>query len=168
MKERLDIAIYNRPIPGDLLKQMFDILFDNMSQISIMGGNYEEDAGLWITNAAPYIEHVAVASNDNQIAGYFQYRFLDNTLYMDEFQIRMEYQGSGLFRQILTAVTELAPTCVGNTEACVEKGNIKSQQILEMLGLNNVGETESGNSYVYRGEYAGLKSYINKNNACNM
>ncbi len=43
-------------------------------------------------------------------------------------------------------------------EAYAHKCNEKSQAILERLGLVQMGENKSGNSYYYKGPYADLRA----------
>lgn len=71
---------------------------------------------------------------------------------MDEIQFKKEYQGCGLFAELYHYLTTVIPAGTRYVEAFARKENLKSQGILEHLGLSVVGESKNGNSLHFKGE----------------
>ena len=154
---------YFKDIPQAHIPHMFDILAGNMRIIAPTGDSYEEDRRIWLAEAVPAFEHVILIFNDGQLAGFFQYRLLDNTLRMDEIQFAKPYQGSGLFKLLYQYITTIIPQDTQHVATCANKVNQKAQNILEYLGLQRIGENKNGKSFIYNGEYqAILEKYGNK------
>lgn len=62
---------------------------------------------------------------------------------MDEIQFKKEYQGCGLFDELYHYLTTVIPAGTRYVEAFARKENLKSQGILEHLGLSVVGESKT-------------------------
>ena len=75
---------------------------------------------------------------------------------MEEIQIKSKYHGSGIFRSFYSCLISQLPKDIRYVEAYSHKNNVKSQRILEHLGLTQCGENKNGNSYHYKGDYAVL------------
>lgn len=84
---------------------------------------------------------------------------------MDEIQFKKEYQGCGLFAELYHYLTTVIPAGTRYVEAFARKENLKSQGILEHLGLSVVGESKNGNSLHFKCEYKALseRNYFYKN-----
>ena len=142
-----------KDIPQERLLGMFDILAGNMRNIAPTGDSYEDDRRIWLAEAVPAFEHVILILDDDRLAGYFQYRLQENTLHMDEIQFAKPYQGSGLFKLLYQYITTIIPKETQHVAACVNKKNMKAQNILEYLGLQRTGENKNGKSFIYNGAY---------------
>ena len=139
----------------DILPGIFKILHDNMSIISPTGSAYEEDFAVWRGYIIPAMqeEHrqMVLMLCDGDLAGYFQYNIRGDSFMMEEIQIKPEYQGTGLFSELYRWLENELPAGIFSVEAYSNKNNVKSQKILEHLGLRRIGENKSGSSYFYRG-----------------
>ena len=104
---------------------------------------------------------------EDKLCGFFQYFVSDTTFRMDEIQFKKEYQGCGLFAELYHYLTTVIPAGTRYVEAFARKENLKSQGILEHLGLSVVGESKNGNSLHFKGEYKALseRNYFYKNAA---
>ena len=144
----------------------FEILYENMNAIAPTGDSYETDLRLWYDNIYPLMEkdgrQLVLIYCKGELAGYFQYSVLDNTLLMEEIQFRANYHGSGMFRQLYTWLTEQLPKDLCHVAAYAHKSNRKSQNILNYLGLVCCGENKSGNSFYYKGSYRTLLNKYGK------
>ena len=144
----------------------FEILYENMNAIAPTGDSYETDLRLWYDNIYPLMEkdgrQLVLICCKGELAGYFQYSVLDNTLLMEEIQFRANYHGSGMFRQLYTWLTEQLPKDLCHVAAYAHKSNRKSQNILNYLGLVCCGENKSGNSFYYEGSYRTLLNKYGK------
>ena len=87
------------------------------------------------------------------MSGFFQYFVNDTTFRMDEIQFKKEYQGCGLFTELYHYLTTIIPVQTKYVDAFARKKNLKSQRILEHLGLSVVGESKNGKSLYFKGEY---------------
>ena len=141
----------------ELLPKLYDILHTNMSYIAPTGNTYETDRRLWLENVAPAMKkeqrQIILMYVDEELAGFFQY-YLSNELFMmEEIQIKARYHGTGLFRQFFAWLVKELPADLKYVEAYSHKSNLKSQAILEYLGLGKIKENEEGQLLHYRGEY---------------
>ena len=75
---------------------------------------------------------------------------------MDEIQFKKEYQGCGLFAELYHYLTTIIPVQTKYVDAFSRKENLKSQKILEHLGLSVVGEGKNGKCLYFKGEYKTL------------
>ena len=75
---------------------------------------------------------------------------------MDEIQFKKEYQGCGLFTELYHYLTTIISVQTKYVGAFAWKENLKSQRILEHLGLAVVGESKNGKSLYFKGEYKTL------------
>ena len=90
------------------------------------------------------------------MSGFFQYLVNDTTFRMDEIQFKKEYQGCGLFTELYHYLTTIISAQTKYVDAFARKENLKSQRILEHLGLAVVGESKNGKSLYFKGEYKTL------------
>lgn len=90
---------------------------------------------------------------EDTLCGFFQYFVNYKTFRMDEIQFKKEYQGCGLFAELYHYLTTIIPVQTKYVDAFSRKENLKSQRILEHLGLSVVGESKNGKSLYFQGEY---------------
>lgn len=93
---------------------------------------------------------------EDKLCGFFQYFVNDTTFRMDEIQFKKEYQGCGLFAELYHYLTTVIPAGTRYVEVFARKEHLKSQGILEHLGLSVVGESKNGNSLHFKSEYKAL------------
>ncbi len=147
----------------EYLPELFKILAENMTKINPTGNTYEEDYAYWsICNKellAAKKRKIIIIRYNQVIAGFFMYTVCDATLKMDEIQIAAYYQGkSNIFRLLYQYLFTILPENILYVESYANRKNIKSQQILEHLGLKKVEEKKNG--YKYRGTYTDLRKWF--------
>ena len=140
-----------------VLPLLFDILHANMSRIAPTGNTYEEDLASWLFCVSPALEkeprRILLIRDRDEIAGFFQY-FVNNALFMmEEIQLKDRYHGTGVFGELYAYLTRIIPKDTELVEAYAHKSNHRSIAVLTHLGLEIVGENQSGNSYHFRGKY---------------
>ena len=137
--------------------ELFPILSGNMNAIAPTGGNYEQDLAVWRAYIVPAVREgrcrIVRMLSGGELAGYFQYHITEDSFMMEEIQIKPVYQGTGLFRELYRWLKGQLPAGLAYVEAYANKKNLKSQGILESLGLERTGENQSGSSYHYEGSY---------------
>ena len=143
-----------------VLLRLFDILFSNMGEKYPTGDTREEDCSMWSAFFTDSLKDeqrqlVLVYSADTLI-GYFQYRIVDRSFFMEELQINKEHQGSGVFGKLYTWLLPQLPRDLQTVEAYTDKRNTKTQGVLAHLGLTVCGENKNGKSYHYKGAYNNL------------
>jgi hypothetical protein len=81
---------------------------------------------------------------------------------MEEIQFKLEYHGSGMFKQLYRYLITIIPPDTKHVEAYANKRNEKSQLILKLLGLEVIGENKNGNSWNFKGKYNTLVGKFKK------
>ncbi len=142
--------------PDEELTRLFPILYANMNAIAPTGEGYDRDLEEWLGAVRPALEkparNIIVISDDEGLAGFFQFYVNETTFMMEEIQFIPEYQGKGVFQKLYAHLAEIVPHDIQFVEAYAHKNNTKSQSILKHLGLQTVGENKNGNSYHFRGD----------------
>lgn len=150
-----EFEFLNREKINSALPELFKVLHGNMSLIAPTGGTFEEDFTVWqeymVTAVREERRQIVLMRCDGELAGYFQYDTGGGVFMMEEIQIKPQYQGNGMFRELYRWLEDKIPGDIAYVEAYSNKDNLKSQGILERLGLERVGENRSGSSYLYRG-----------------
>lgn len=145
----------DKPAHEPVLTEVFKILRDNMELIAPTGFTFEEDFAVWRDYIVPAMQdkgrQMVLMFCDDELAGYFQYDIHEDSFIMEEIQIKPKCQGTGLFRELYRWLEKKLPAGLASVEAYSNKNNVKSQKILECLGLSRIGENKSGSSYHYRG-----------------
>ncbi len=139
---------------------IFNILADNMEKIAPTGNTREEDYKFWYESVKDGLKRderqIVLIKNADSIIGFFQYFTNENTFMMEEIQFKIEYQGSGIFRQLYAFLIENIRNDLEFVEAYANVNNQKSIAILKKLGLQIIGMNKNGNSYHFRGNYSDL------------
>ena len=161
-----EFEFLNREKINSALPELFKVLHGNMSLIAPTGGTFDEDFAIWQEYIIPAVREeqrqIVLMYCGGKLAGYFQYDTGGGVFMMEEIQIKPEYQGTGLFRELYRWLGDKIPGDVTYVEAYSNKENLKSQGILERLGLRRIGESKSGDSYHYMGNCRGLWDYLEK------
>ncbi len=142
------------------INEMFEILANNMNVIAPTGNSYDADFKIWSECVVPAWREgersVILIFCEDILCGFFQYFVNDTTFRMDEIQFKKEYHGCGLFAELYHYLTTIISVQTKYVDAFVRKENLKSQRILEHLGLSVVGESKNGKSLYFKGEYKTL------------
>ena len=156
----LSFEYLNKPDFPTVSYDIFSILADNMTAIAPTGNSREEDYNLWydaVCDGLKREERQIILIRDNEtLVGFFQYYTNGDTFMMEEIQFKIEYQGSGVFRQLYAFLIENIRNDLEFVEAYANVNNQKSIAILKKLGLYNIGMNKNGNSYHFRGNYSDL------------
>jgi len=140
---------------------IFRILHTNMNVIAPSGNSMEEDYSEWYSAVSRGLlsdaRQIVLMYSDGAPAGFFQYYTTNDTLMMEEIQIKSEYRGSGIFRELYRWLLTKIPESVTAVEAYSHKENLNSQGVLGHLGLTVIGENKNGNSYHFRGDMSRIR-----------
>lgn len=147
-----------------LLPQLFCILHRNMSHIAPTDCSYEEDQKVWLSYITPELDKqrvkIVLMYVGENLAGYFQYRVTEDTMEVDEIEIKPEYQRTMVFYRFGQFMIDQMLDDVKYLTSYVHKENHYSQSIHESLGMECVGENKSGTSWFYRGEAAKIAAHF--------
>ena len=161
-------SLLNKSKFNDFSKELFDILANNMDNIAPTGNSYEDDFSTWYEAVSEGLQkkerHIVIISFDGKLIGFFQYYVNNNGLFMmEEIQILTEYQEKkyNIFSKLFDYIFTILPTNIITVEAFANKKNIKSQQILQHLGLIIIGDNKNGNCYHFQGNFENLIKWYN-------
>lgn len=147
-------------------RELFNILADNMIIIAPTDNSREEDYKCWYEAMSDALlreeRNIIVFNNGDEIIGYFQYNINANTLVMEEIQIKSDYQGRGLVRELYKFVDSIIKTDIEFVEAYANINNIRSIGMLEKFGLSKIGLNKNGHSYHFKGKNKNLKTWYEK------
>ena len=150
-----DVSFFNKKDDKAVLPQLFHLLCENMRQIAPTGNTPEQDFQIWMRSIVPALEQnerdILLIKCNHRIIGYFQYSIKGTSFLMEEVQLARAYWGSGAFAALFCFLASIVPDYVTVVKANASKKNLKSQAILEHLGLKRTGESKNGNSYCYAG-----------------
>lgn len=152
----ISFRFLRREEAATILPQLFRILHTNMSLIAPSDCSYDEDRTLWLAYIIPALDQAEISillmyAGDN-LAGYFQYRIVGDTMAIDEVEIKPEYQRTMVFYRFCQFLLSQIPEEVKYLTSYVHKENRNSQSIHAALGMERIGENGSGTSWHYRGE----------------
>ena len=162
----IEFEYLNKVELSEHAQEIFEILSSNMVKIAPTGNSLEEDYRHWFGCIGDSLQReerqiVLVKDKDN-IVGYFQYSTNADTFFMEEIQLRAEYQGKGVFRALYGFVMENIKPELKLVDAYASTCNKKSISILEMLGLKNIGMNKNGRSYHFKGDFVDLVKWYEK------
>lgn len=150
----------NKPDFSALSRDLFNILADNMEVIAPTGNTREEDCKCWfegVSNGLKRDERQIVLIKDADcIIGFFQYYTNSDTFMMEEIQIKPEYQGKNIFRELYGFLIQNIIEDIEFVEAYANISNHKSIGILEKLGLSKIGMSKNGRCFHFKGNYSNL------------
>lgn len=139
----------------DLLPHLFCLLYENMNEIAPSGLSEAEELPGWLEAVGPAVQKeprkIVLVKDGGELIGYFQYYINETTFMMEEIQFKRAYHGSGLFNALYSFLYQTIKAFPESVEAYSHKDNLKSQCILEHLGLERIGENKNGSCFHYRG-----------------
>ncbi len=147
--------------------KLFNILADNMAVIAPTGNSRKEDYKCWYKAVGAGLRkkerHIILIKDNDTIIGFFQYYINSDALMMEEIQIKPEYQGRGLVRELYAFADSNIKTDVEFVEAYANTKNTRSIGMLEKFGLKSIGLNKNGCSYHFKGRKTDLKKWYEKN-----
>ncbi len=133
--------------PDEELTRLFPILYANMNAIAPTGEGYDRDLEEWLGAVRPALEkparNIIVISDDEGLAGFFQFYVNETTFMMEEIQFVPRLWGSGAFEALYTHLRRIVPQSVPFVEAYAHRLNTKSQGILAHLGLEPIADANN-------------------------
>ena len=158
----------NKPDFTALSNEIFNILADNMEVIAPTGNTRAEDYNCWlgcVTDGLKRDERqiILIKDHDN-IIGFFQYYTNADTFMMEEIQLKREYHGKGIFRDLYGFIISSIRSDIAFVEAYASINNDKSVGILKKFGLSNIGLNKNGRSFHFKGNYSDLIKWYNSTN----
>lgn len=153
----MSIELLNKAEKEKILPGLFRILAENMSRIAPTSNPLEEDFEVWKEAVYPALNReerqILLIKKNDEIIGYCQYYVNEGRFMVEEVQLKREYWGSSAFYELMCFLMKRIPEDTQWIEAYANKNNIRSQKIINRLGMTIVGENKSGTSYFFRGPY---------------
>ena len=148
--KEINLQEFDQYVPG-----MFSILAANMMQIHPEETVTGDDFIRWAAfQREHFSEKTFVVFMDGDIlAGYFQYALRGNDLFVEEIEIRPEYQVRyNILGRLLRFMRDRIPEHITTLSAYINKNNPRSYTVAEKLGLSVAAESASGKSLLYSGD----------------
>ncbi|MBR5961996.1 MAG: GNAT family N-acetyltransferase [Clostridia bacterium] len=142
---------------------MFSILASNMLLIHPEESVAEDDFTAWKTYQQEHFSEKTfiVFEDGGTLAGYFQYSLRDHDFFIEEIEIRPDYQVRyNILGSLLRFVRDSIPDHITTLSAYINKDNPRSYRVAETLGLSVVLESASGKSLLYSGD---IRRLLNRN-----
>lgn len=164
----ISFKFLDKTLIKEFCERLFYILHSNMSTIAPTGNSYEDDYSIWSNIIKSELEspnrHIILIYNESTIVGFFMYSIKNHdTFKMEEIEILKDYQKNyNIFRLLYGYIIECLPPYVELVEASANKNNIKSQAILQMLGLKIASENQR--TYFFKGCYNDLLCWFHHKN----
>ncbi len=122
-----------------ILPELFDLLYDNMSEITPANLTYEQEKMQWLGNVSPALDkparQIIMCYADEELIGYIQYYINCKLLMIEELQLKKEYQCTLTFYRFCKYFIGTLPADIEHVEACADKRNINSQKLMQSLGM---------------------------------
>ena len=143
-----------------ILPTLFSLFYENMRSIVPFEKAYDEFLIEWSSEVGNALKKeprkLVLMYCECQFVGFCMYYVNNGIFMMEEIQIKKEFQGSGIFRLFYEWLVKRLPDDILFVEAFVNVENLKSQKILEHMGLSKFDEVQNGRFLHYKGNYAVL------------
>lgn len=158
MASAVSFTYLSKPDFPHIARDIFDILENNMSRIAPTGLTAEENYRCWYSSVSEGLKkaprQIVLIQDGGKLIGFFQYYTNSETFMMEEFQLRPEYHGTGIFRALYAFVIPCIPEHPPCIEAYASIRNDRSIGILQKLGLKKQNLNKTGHSWHFKGDYA--------------
>lgn len=154
----------NKQEKEQILPELFDLLYDNMSVIIPAEVPYAQQREQWLANVSPALEkaprNIILCFVNNVLAGYLQYYTTTNLIMIEEIQLKKPYQKTTVFYSFCKYLIENLPPHIEIVEAYADKRNLYSQDLMKKLGMSRFDE-ETDSSFLHmRGSVSFIKRYF--------
>lgn len=141
----------------EIIPIIFDILYENMSKITIFKGKYEIEKAKFLACISPAMlkekRQIVLFYDKDFLIGYAQY-FVNNQVFrVEEIQIISKYQRTMLLYQFCKFIKTVIPKDTLYIEAYAHKLNTNSQALIKSVGMKLIDEDKESNTYHYKGYY---------------
>ena len=148
----------DRELP--LLADLFVILYRNMESVAPLGEDYGAEQATWVScitqalTKAP--RQILLIYSGDDLAGFCMYYIREDLLMVEELQLKPAYQKTVLAAEIFRFLRRTLFPKVRWIEAYADRRNLRSQALMEKLGMVMLEEPEESNFVHFRGSAADL------------
>ena len=132
------------------LPKLFDLLYDNMSEIAPANSTYEHQKKQWLGNVSPALDksarQIIMCYADDELIGYIQYYINDKLIMVEELQLKKKYHCTLTFYRFCKHLICTLSTNIEYVEAFADKRNINSQKLMQRLGMKII---DSNSEFVH-------------------
>lgn len=158
----ITVTFLNKKEKNFWLPRLFDLFYENMQEIAPSDLSYEQEKGQWLAEVSPALDkdprQIILCFVDDALAGYVQYYTNQNLLMIEEIQMAKECQQTTLFYSMCKYLAKALPEGVEIVEAFAEKQNLRSQKLMQRLGMVQI---EQNDHFVHlRGSIQNIKRFF--------
>ena len=139
-----------------LLPELFDLLFENMSDIAPFSGSREAEKTQWVDRIKDALKReprrMLLLYGGNTLAGFCMYYINGGKLMVEEVQIRKDYQQTTAPAELFRFLKGILTPDTACIEAYADKRNLNSRRLMEKHRMEPMGETSDGTCIHYRGK----------------
>ena len=129
----------NKDEKEKFLPILFDLLCENMREITPTDLTYEQEKTHWLGNVSPALDkparQIMMCFADEELIGYIQYYTSNKLIMIEELQLKHEYHCTLTFYRLCKYFISTLPADIEYVEAFAEKRNNNSQKLMQKLGM---------------------------------
>lgn len=129
------------------LPRLFRLLHENMKTIAPSDLSREQEENAYCANVSRALEkeprRILLCLEGDSLVGFVQYYTRGDLLMVEEVQLHREYQRTLLLRRIVRVLNQSLPGEIRWVEAYADKRNLRSQKLMEKLGMVVLQEEDS-------------------------
>lgn len=157
----MGITFLNKHRAGEVLPQLFALLYANMQEIAPSGNTYQQDWLAWQQEVAPALmkepRQILLLSVQDELVGFCQYYIHNGVFVIEELQIKPTHRSSVLFFCLYRFFQRIIPKDTVWIEAWADLRNQNSCHLMGKLGMQAVEILEQQGFVHYRGKLSEMR-----------
>ena len=155
-------AVLNKEEKSLWLPRLFDLYYENMHEVAPGDLPYQQEKQQWLGQVSPALEkdprQIILCFSGDALVGYVQYYTNKNLLMIEELQMTKACQQTTLFYGMCKHLNKVLPEGLEIIEAFSEKKNLRSQKLMQRLGMVPIEENDR---FVHlRGSIQKIKRFV--------
>ena len=143
-----------KDLQSKFLRPMFELSYENIRHLLPIDSDKEKNYQIYLSRAVPHFDYNVLLFDDNNIVvGYLQYRIIDQSIYLDDIQIKSGHQNKGYLKEMIETAIPHIPNNTKNIYCSIEKANFTARSIAEKYHLKEVSESEDGFMVICQARY---------------
>lgn len=136
----MNYKLYNgKTIDNTFLNEMHNILVENYNKINNKDNSSTEMYNEWVNMIRTTKDYnILICLDNNLLVGFICYTYLDIGLMLSEIQIKKEYQGKHILKNMIKNVLMNTNNTYSKVYATINNDNTKSKEVFTHIGFKNI------------------------------
>jgi hypothetical protein len=156
----------NKSEKSSFLPLLFDIFYNNTTELAPSEKSYELQRDEWISEVSPALDKeprkIILCYSDGELAGFVMYYTRADLLMVEELQLKKKFQRTRMFYLLCKHLMSVLPSDISIVEAYALKNNLNSQGIMQYLGMDFVSHEEKFSLVHLRGSAQKIKQRFSR------